>query len=372
VGTARAPLLPQVIGSASYTRGTFNSPLQGAAKHSLDTRDGFGATLRATQLIYDFGQTYHLKDAAEANAQAQEQTEHATELEIAYGVRSAFLSAGANRALVDVAHATLSNQERHLTQIQGFVEVGTRAPIDLAQARTDVATAKLSLIRAENNYSASRAQLSRSMGTPNQTDYEVSAALPAAEESETVSLDGLMQLAERQRPEFAAIQQQLAAEEATLSSIKGQYGPSLSAVGTLDEQGYRLSSIATNLSVGLNLSWAIFQGGLTNSRVDEARAVINQIGAQLDTLRQDLRVALTQAELAIQAAQAELVAADDLVELAKERVTLADGRYQAGVGNIIELGDAELALRDAQTQRVTAEYDLASARALLHRTLGRM
>jgi outer membrane protein len=82
-------------------------------------------------------------------------------------------------------------------------------------------------------------------------------------------------------------------------------------------------------------------------------------------------VAVEQAGLSIRAATAALEVADDLVQLAKDRVTLAEGRYQAGVGNTIELGDAELALRDAQTQRVSAAYDLALARALLHRTLGR-
>ena len=373
IGSARAPLLPQVTGTASYARGTFNGPqvFQGQADQSWSTRNTFSAGLRASQLLWDFGQAWNLKEAAKDNAAAQLQTQHATELDISFGVRSAFLTAGANRALVDVARATLSNQERHRAQIQGFVEVGTRPPIDLAQARTDVATAKLALIRAENDYAAAKAQLSRSMGTPSRADFEVSAELPPPEESETASIDVLVQLAERERPELAALNAQLAAQHATVDSIKGQYGPTLNLVGSVDEGGYKINQLATNLSAGVTLNWPIFQGGLTNSRVDEGHAVITQLDAQRETLRQDLRVAVTQAELAINAAQAALEAADELVKLAQERVTLAEGRYQTGVGNTIELGDAELAQRDAQTQRVTAQYDLASARAQLHRTLGR-
>lgn len=371
IESARAPLLPQITGTASYGRGTFNSPLAGQPKHDFDTRDSFAAGLRATQLIYDFGQAWYLKEAARENAAAQELSERATQQEIAYGVRNAFLTAGANRALVDVARATLSNQERHLAQIQGFVDVGTRPPIDLAQSRTDVANARLALLRAENNYQAAKAELSRAMGTPESTDFEVSPELPPAEESEAASLDVLVQTGEKQRPEFLAFSAQLAAQAATTRSIKGQYGPTLSATGSLDEQGYRLSQMALNLSAGVALTWPIYQGGLTNGRVAEANAQTAVLQAQLDTLRQDLRVAVTQASLAIRAAQAALVAADELVQLAKERVALAEGRYQTGVGNTIELGDAELALRDAETQRVSAEYDLGSARALLHRTLGR-
>jgi outer membrane protein len=370
---AGAPLLPQVNATAGYTRGTYNGPIVGQTTHDwISTRDNFSAGVRASQLIYDFGQTTNLKHVAENNALAQEQNERVTALEISYSVRSAFLTAGANKALVDVALATLGNQERHLGQIQGFVEVGTRPPIDLAQSRTDVANAKLALLRAQNNYAVAKAELSRAMGTPSQTDYDVSDELPPAETGEEANIAELMRTAEGARPEFASLHAQQAAQDATLRSIKGQYGPSLNLVGSADASGYKVDSLAANLSAGVALAWPIFQGGITNARVDEARAIQTQLDAQMETLRADLQLALTQAETAIKTAQAALIAAGELVDLSKERVTLAEGRYAAGVGNTIELGDAELALRDAQTQLVTAEYDLASSRALLRRSLGQL
>jgi outer membrane protein len=371
VDIARSPLLPQISGSASYSHGASNGTVAGRSSGFVQ-RDIFAAGLRGTQLLWDFGQAWNITEAAKDNARAAEHNERTTQLDIAYGVRTAFLTAGANRALVEVAQATLNNQDRHRLQIQGFVEVGTRPPIDLAQAKTDVTTARLELLRAQNNYAAAKAELARSMGVPHDTDFEVSDQLPGAEPEEDAGIDALMKEAQRARPEFAALFAQKEAEANTLRSIKGQYGPTLNFVGSVDETGYnKLSNIATNVGVGVSLAWPIFQGGLTNGRVDEAHALLRQIDAQLEVLQQDLRVSVTQSELALKAAQAALVVADELVQLAKERVTLAEGRYQTGVGNIIELGDAELALRDAQTQRVTAAYDLASARASLHRTLGR-
>jgi outer membrane protein len=375
VDEARAPLLPQVTGTASYSRGTYNSAfntgLVAAPRSDWSTRNSFDANLRATQLIYDFGQTWELKEAAKKNAAATEQTEQATQLTISYNVRSAFLTAGANKALAVVAQATLSNQERHLGQIQGFVDVGTRPPIDLAQARTDVANAKLALLRAQINYSLAKATLSRAMGVSDDHDYDVSDELPTAEPDEEAALGNLLEVAEKNRPEFAAVHLQLLAQHATISSIKGQYGPSLGAVGTLDEGGYELNHMVPNVTGGISLTWPIFQGGITNGRVDENRAILTEIDAQLQTLRADTQLSVTQAVRAIKSAQAEVIAADELVSFAKERVTLAEGRYTTGVGNTIELGDAELALNDAQTQRVSAQYDLASARALLRKSLGR-
>jgi outer membrane protein len=377
VDEATAPLLPQVTGTASYTRGTFNTASGtyngvAAREQSFETRSAFSFGARVTQLIYDFGQNWNIKDAAKYTARAQEQTEQANLLDITFNVRSAFLTAAADKALWEVAVATQQNQVRHLDQIRGFVEVGTRAPIDLAQARTDVASAKLTSLRALNAYFGAKASLSRTMGVSMGADFEVSTELPPPEEGETAGVEELVQRAEKERPDFLALRTQVMAEETTLRSIKGQYGPSLSAVGAADATGFALDHMAGNLSAGLSLTWPIFQGGVTNGRVDEAHALVRGISAQLDGLREDLRLALTQAVLSVEAAQAELATADDLVGLAQERLVLAEGRYETGVGNTIELGDAQLALRDAQTQHVTAAYDLAIARAQLRHSLGRL
>jgi outer membrane protein len=381
VRQARAPMLPQITGTGTYThtasdatgfsQSTAGVITSGNTSGGWFSRDYFSVGLRLTQLIWDFGQVWNSIDSAKFSAIAQEETERATQLEITYNVRNAFLTAAANKALREVSKATLDNQQRHLEQIQGFVEVGTRPQIDLAQSRTDVANAKLSLLRAENAYAGSKAELNRAMGVKQGTEYDVSDELPPPEEGEDQGIDGLVARGEKSRPEFASLQDQVRAEQEALASIKGQYGPTLNLVGSADKTGYQLDNLATNLGIGLSLTWQIFGGGITNGRVDEAHALLHGLDAQLEALRADLRLAMQQALLAVQSAQASLVTAEELVRYSKERVTLAEGRYETGVGNIIELADAELALRDAQTQYVSAEYDLATARALLRRSLGR-
>ena len=88
-------------------------------------------------------------------------------------VRTAFFQARAQKALIDVAKDTLANQQRHLAQVQGFVDAGARPEIDLAQARTDVANAQVQLINSENGYATAKAQLNQAMGVPQPTDYDV-------------------------------------------------------------------------------------------------------------------------------------------------------------------------------------------------------
>src|SRR5262249_43337231 len=143
---------------------------------AIGTSTGFNTysgSVSATQLVYDFGQTIgHLK-ATEYSADAQEATGNGTLHDTRLNVRTIYLQCRAANALVQLARDTLDNQQKHLNQVLGFIKVGTRPEIDAAQSKTDVANARLALIRAENTYTTARAQLNQAIGVPGPTDYDV-------------------------------------------------------------------------------------------------------------------------------------------------------------------------------------------------------
>lgn len=381
VDQTRAPLLPQVSSTASFQRTTSNfvarpgtlpsSLSQGSRSASFDTFGFYNAGLSASQLVYDFGQTTGRWRAAEAGAEAQADTERATRLQIDLDARTAYFDARAAKALVMVAQETLANQNRHLTQVQGFVEVGRRPEIDLAQVRTDLANARVLLINSENAYDTARARLNQVMGIEAPTDYDIADETLPVVSGEDQPLDELLDEALRARPELAALSSQVRAQEQTLRSIKGAYGPSVNLSTGLSEAGSEIDDLVWNWNAGLLLSWPVFQGGQTRAQVRVARAELAGLEAQVDALRQGVRLEVDQARLAVRAAVAALGAADDAVLNAREGLRLAEGRYETGVGNMIELGDAQLALTNAEAQSVQAEYSLASARARLLKALGR-
>ena len=88
-------------------------------------------------------------------------------------------------------------------------------------------------------------------------------------------------------------------------------------------------------------------------------------------MRQQVRLGVEQARLAVRAAKAALGAANEAEANAREQLRLAEGRYQAGVGSIIELGDAQVAATTAAAQKVQADYNVSTARAQLLNALGR-
>jgi outer membrane protein len=375
---ARAPLLPQIGASAQVQR--TGGP---ARSFTSTTGTGTGATgrtigpteyiagLSASQLIWDFGATTGRLKAARQSTEAQRASERFTGTQVLLNVRSAFFNARANKDLVGVARDNLTNQDAHLRQIEGFVRLGTRPEIDLAQARTDRANAEVQLIQTENGYATTRAQLNQAMGLDGPADFDVSDETLPAVDGEDATLDALVAEALGHRPDVTAAERTIASNESTASAVRSQYLPSLGVSGNVNEIGTAIDQTSLAWTATATLTWSLFQGGLTRAQAREADANLAGARAQATAVRQQVVVDVEQARLAVRAAKASLGAAGEALTNARERLRLAEGRYQAGVGSVIELGDAQVALTTAAAQRVQAEYNLATSRAQLLRALGR-
>jgi outer membrane protein len=376
VDGAFAPMLPQVTATGSYQRSTAN-PVPRAGQVNLPPRDpsfdtyGFWSFgLNASLLVWDFNRTRGVWRSAEASAEVSRLSERAQRLNVALNVHNAYFQARQQKALLLVAVETLRNQERHLAQIQGFYEIGTRPRIDLVQAQTDRESAELARVNAENNYAIAKAQLVQAMGLDSAAPFEVSDETLAPLENEDAEPNRLYAKALASRPDVLAALGSVRAQQLSESAIKGAYGPSLKLSTGVTESGAALDEMRWNWNAQAAVTWPIFEGGLTKAQVREARANVDAATAQANLVKQQVLLAVEQARIGVVGAKRALATADVLVQNARERLSLAEGRYQTGAGSIIELGDAQLALTAAQQQRVQAEFALATARAGLLNAIG--
>ena len=241
----RAALLPQLNGNASYSRGTNNyvpsvggtTPGAQTISSSFTTYARWYSSLTLSQMIYDFGETINKWQAAVAAAQAMDQTVSITEFQIDYNTRFAFFTARAAKELVGVARDNLANQEKHLAQVKGFVEVGTHPEIDLTQAKADRATAELQLITAETNYATAKANLNQAMGVERSIDYELSDEDSPPVAGEDGAVEALVGEADHDRPEMRNLYLNLKSQEFTLRSAHDQIWPQLTLSGNLNDAG---------------------------------------------------------------------------------------------------------------------------------------
>jgi outer membrane protein len=383
VEEARAGYLPQVNITGDYERTTGNYSVRPGALPSTGTNNVAPATVgwnlqyryyvlgaTATQLIYDFGLTSNKWRAADANRDAAVDNAYATTVQTLLNVRRAYFTARADRDLVAVAEETVRNQDKHVEQTQAFVRTGIQPDINLATVLTSLANAKVQLVTARNNFALAEAQLSQAMGV--RVDEQIALAddqIPTIE-GEDGPAQPLIDRAIRARPEMASLVAQQRAQALTVSSLRGGYGPSLGAVVNFSDVGASIDNVTPNWYVGLALSWNIFQGGLTRGQVREGKGTLENLTGQLDAERLQVQVDVEQGRLGVQAAKATIGAVAEALENARNQLTLAEKRYAAGIGNAVELSDAQVAYTSAEAQAVQARFNLATARAQLLAALG--
>ena len=214
--------------------------------------------------------------------------------------------------------------------------------------------------------------LNQAMGVERSIDYDFSDEEMPFVPGEDGAVESLIGDAKQSRPEMLNLRLNLKSQELGLRSARDMYWPALGFNGFVNESGPTLDRLTWNVTGTFTLSVPLLQGGAIDAQIHQAEGQVIQANAQLETERQQVRLDVEQARLGIRAAKAAIAAADDALANTRDRLRLAEGRYATGVGSIIELGDAQVALTTAAAQKVSAQYQLYTARAQLVKALGRV
>ncbi len=377
VGRLRAPLLPQLQAGVGYRHassiwGATPSTLSGVTAPVQRTPSNFGvasASIYASQLVFDFNKSWNNFRGAQALAHASHNRTFVVGLDIDYEVRTAFFRTLAALARLQVEEDNVANEHKHLTLVGGYIQLGTRAPIDLAQARNTFANAKLRLVEAIKNYEQAKVALNEAMGVETAIDYQPTFTQLAPIVSEEHAHEVLLEQALAERPEFARLAALRRSRELSIKAARGGYGPSISLRANAGEAGPTPASAFWSAEAAL--SWDLYSGGITQAQVAQARGEQAMLEAELTALRQQVRFEVERQSLAVRASKQAQVSVEEVVASAADQLRFAEARYGADLGSIIELENAQRAVTAAAIARVDIELRLSIARAALLRALGR-
>jgi outer membrane protein TolC len=255
--------------------------------------------------------------------------------------------------------------ELNLSSAKGFYDVGTQPLSTVVRAEVDVANAKVDLINARNALRTARVALNTALAIDASTQTEIKDNLEY--EATTIDRAALRAEALRQSPEYRQARLQSGAAEAGVQAASRNFLPNIS--GTRAYGGSQLELNPT-WSLGVVFSWNIFDGGHLIAAYDEAKANLGAASAKVKVAELTLVQNLEQAEIAVEAAQERIQAARVLIASSQENFRLAQGRFDVGVGTILELTDAQLALTQAQNTETQALADYRIALAQLDRAAG--
>ena len=368
VGQQMAAYYPTMNLSNFYQTGT-----QTAGAPTTDrAQDRYQSQANLAMTLYNFGKREATVQSARDTLDATNFNYKTTVDGIIFGVKQAYFTYLGLRALVKVREEIVKSRELLARQAQGFYEVGTRARIDVARAESNLYLSQADLITAQNAVKVAWATLKNAMGVrdlPERPLAEDVTMTPAP-----YTLDQAKEIAFASRPELKSFDAQRKAQDQTIAAARRGHLPDLVFDANHRYSGSSFDGsgafVRPSWQVQTSLIFPIFEGFRTANRVEETLRNYYVIKSQEELQRQQVALDVEQAYLRLVELQERIKANESAVNAAKENLDLANGRYQVGVGSIIEATDAQTLYADAQTTYIRTLYDYKIAEAQLTRAIG--
>ncbi len=319
-------------------------------------------------VLTDFGRTRTDVNRAAALVSASREDGTSVREDVGYNAKVAYFNVLRAVRSLEVSRETLRQRESLLRQAQAFYEAGIRAKIDAIRAEASLYDARAQLTQAENNLRVARITLLNRMGIEGPADYILTDSLASEKIPGTIA-DWVAE-AEKNRPELKSLREQERAAAYSVRYARGGYLPSLTG-----SAGYGYAAedmpLQENYLLGVTLTYPLFSGFLTREQVREALASLASIRHGLTDSRRQVRLQVEQAGYGVGEAAERIVARTKERDASEENLRLATARYEVGVGDIIEMIDAQVQMTTADTAAIDAQYDYSVSLATLLRAMGR-
>ena len=321
---------------------------------------GYIPNISAEMLIFDFGKTKANADMAKRQYEASKEDTKENINTIIYDIKSAYFNILFAQAQVKVYEDTVKDYQLQLEQAWGFYRLGKKAKLDVVTANYNLGNAQLSLVKAKNTLDVARAGLSKIMGLPEYTNYELSDELTL--NSYDITSEKAIEMAMDVRPELISAGKSAKAAKMNLRAARREFAPDLGIYGSYGNgigNEYHLRSA----KVGASLSYSAFNILKTAKQVSQARAEYEKSLAEFDSTKNTVFYNVKKAYLDLQTDKESIVIAKLALDQAKEQYRQVTGRYKAGVGDAIELKDGENTYLNARLNFYNAllNYNLAFA-----------
>jgi outer membrane protein len=330
---------------------------------ALSGRFAYGGNL--TQLVTDFGRTSALIGTARYTTEAQADAATLTRAQVRLNVRMAYYRVLGAESVLRAAQAALANRRLVSKQLSALAQSELRSTLDVNFARVLESEAELAVVRSQSAVAQERSQLGVAMGR--QEPVTVALVESASEEDPLPPApEDLTQQALVRRADLAGLQaQQHAAQQFALSEKRLSY-PTLNVLASAGQLPYHDRTLHDNYAAaGFNLNIPVFNGGLFAARRTEAE--LESTAREHDVQDRRLQVSdeVRSAWYRADEAFRSLDVTARLVAQSKEALRLAQDRYDAGLGSIVELNEAQLNETSAEITAADATYTYLTRRAQL-------
>lgn len=359
-------------GSANRIGGkSYESAHQAAARGmGPDYNYAWGNSLSASYNLDASGQLKHNRDMAGYALNEADVTLENAKQAVKYQTTAAYFQLLEARNNIDVVQQSVDALSEHLRNVNAQYQVGTVAKSDVLASEVQLANAQQSLVTAQNNYDVAMASLNNIIGLSTDTELRPKDSLQYTPYD--LNLDNCTVYALDNRPDGIAADYAVKEAEEQVEIAKAGYRPNVQAGISKAIAGEKplYDDHSGSWQVGLSASWNIFDNGITQSSVEQAKAGLRAKQEAAAASKEKIQFDVRQQFLNLQAAEKNIKTTQTAVAQAEEDYKIANVRYQAGVDTNLAVMDANEKLTAARTNYYSALYNYNVAKASLDQAMG--
>ena len=272
---------------------------------------------------------------------------------------------------------TLNISKDRLTRSGYQFEYGQNTKLDVLNAEVDINNDSINIINARQNLINSKRDLNLVTGNKISNFFDVDTTVTFLLQ---LNKADLLQKLYTNNVNLIQNEKNIAINQFTLKANKSGYLPTIGLTGTYgwnestnnSPLAFVLQNTSTNLSAGVNLTWNLFDGGATVTRVKNARINLENQKLQKEQLKQEVERNFNNAWDDYQNKLQVYGVQEDNIKTAKNNFDRTKEKFKLGQVTSIEFRQAQLNLLSAELRTSQAKYDAKIAEILVLQISGEL
>lgn len=297
-----------------------------------------------------------------------------TKTDIVLNVYQKFFDAVKKEKIVGTYIDNLKNSTDQLEKIKEYVNVGKKTVSEIYKQDVQVAQNELLLEQSKNDFAKSKVDLLYAMNDDLDKNFavdakDIKADLTVAELKsvldKSTNITELVKNAVAGRYDYKSALQDIKINQTKLSlAVKNLWFPTISAFGSYNLTGKEIRNIADSrsLSVGLSLSYYIFQGNKFDINRQIAEVNIKQKSEDIVKLEQQIKSDLKKAILDLETSYKQIEILDRNIKSAEQDKILSEENFRIGYGTLLDVQTAATSLNNLLINRINSIYNFLFAK----------
>jgi outer membrane protein len=326
--------------------------------------------ITAEQKLFNGFQTANRTRAAESNVFAARETLRVIEQTVLLDAATVYMDMVRDAAILEVQRSNVQALGETVRQTRARFKLGEVTRTDVAQAEAQLAAGQSQMLRADSDLTTSKARYRRVIGS---NPGRLQPGLPVDHLSPR-TLAAAVDAGITANPSVTAAMYGVDVARLQVKVSEGALYPTVALLGNV-QRAHDVTGVIpeqSSATVAIGVTIPLYQGGAEYSTIRQSKEALAQRRLDLATTRDQARAAVVQVWGELQAAKAQIKAAQEGVRAAEVALNGVRMEARLGMRTTLDVLIDQQALVNARVNLVTAQHDRVVGSYNLLSAVGRL